>query len=87
MNAVHIRTKGFHCKACPKVIEKAIGAMPGVVEVTSVHSMGLTSVLYDEVAVDSVDLCARIRAAGFGAEVYGAQSHHMTSSTEDDSRG
>lgn len=68
--ALHIRTAGFYCKACPKVVENAIGSVPGVADVIAVHSMGLTSVLYDPSIVDAETLCKKIRSAGFGAEVY-----------------
>ena len=67
--ALHIRTTGFYCKACPVVVERAIGALPGVSDVTAVRSMGLTSVLYDPALIDAATLCARIRSAGFGAEI------------------
>jgi len=70
MNAIHIKTSGFYCKACPKVVEKALCAVEGVEDVVSVQSMGLTSVLFDPDTVDAAELCARIRAAGFGAEIY-----------------
>ena len=70
MNAVHIRTTGFYCKACPLVVEKAIGSLPGVADVVAVKSMDLTSVLYDPTITDSETLCSRIRAVGFGAAVY-----------------
>jgi copper chaperone CopZ len=69
--AVHIKTVGFYCGACPKVVEKAIGSMPGVVDVVSVRSLGLTSVLYDSETTDRQQLCERIRAAGFEADVVG----------------
>jgi len=70
MNAIHIKTSGFYCRACPKVVEKALGAVIGVEDVVSVGSLGLTSVLFDPDKVDAVSLCSRIRAAGFGAEIY-----------------
>jgi len=69
-SAVHIKTTGFYCGACPRVVENAIGTMPGVLDVVTVRSMGLTSVLYDPDLTDSEILCARIRSAGFGAEAY-----------------
>ena len=69
-NALHIKTTGFYCKACPLVVEKALSGMTGVSDVKAVRSMGLTSVLYDPSLTDAQSLCARIRSAGFGAEVY-----------------
>lgn len=69
-SALHIRTTGFYCKACPKVVENALRREHGVFDVVAVHSMGLTSVMYDPEVVDAESLCARIRGAGFGATVY-----------------
>jgi len=70
MDAVHIKTSGFYCGACPVVVERALRTLPGVVDVVAVRSMGLTSVLFEEDRVTKQDLCARIRKAGFGAEVF-----------------
>lgn len=70
MDAVHIKTTGFYCRACPLVVEKALRAIDGVQDVVSVRSMGLTSVLFDPDRVDALALCERIRRAGFGAEPY-----------------
>jgi len=67
--AVHIRTAGFYCGACPKVIEKALAATDGVIDVVAVRSLGLTSVLYDSELIDREELCERIRNTGFLAEV------------------
>lgn len=70
MEAVHIKTVGFYCGACPKVVEKAVGSLDGVADVIAVRSMGLTSVLYDPDVVNRATLCERIRKAGFAAQVY-----------------
>lgn len=67
--AVHIKTAGFYCGACPKVVEKALGSTDGVLDVVAVRSLGLTSVLYDEERIDRETLCERIRSSGFVAEV------------------
>lgn len=66
--AVHIKTAGFYCGACPKVVEKALAATDGVLDVVSVRSLGLTSVLYDTDRIDRESLCQRIRKSGFRAE-------------------
>lgn len=66
--AIHIKTAGFYCGACPKVVEKALSVVPGVLDVVAVRSLGLTSVLYDTDGVDRESLCERIRAAGFEAD-------------------
>lgn len=73
MNALHLRTTGFYCGACPQVVEKALAPIPGVMQVAIVRSMGLTSILFDPAVADAEDLCARIRRAGFGAEVYSVE--------------
>lgn len=69
-DAVHIKTTGFYCKACPKVVEKALGFIDGVERVVSVHSLGLTSVMYHPERISREALCERIKRAGFGAEIY-----------------
>lgn len=85
MNAVHVRTSGFYCPACPLVVERAIGSVPGVAHVMAVRSMGLTSIMYDPTVVTPEALCARIRAVGFGAEVYQqAGSHQRTQNESED---
>lgn len=67
--AVHIRTASFYCGACPKVVEKALAATEGVIDVAVVRSLGLTSVLYDTDLTDRETLCSRIKQSGFPAEV------------------
>jgi copper chaperone CopZ len=67
VDAVHIRTEGFYCGACPKVVENALGGMEGVSDVVSVRSLGLTSVLYDPQLISRENLCERIRQVGFNA--------------------
>ncbi len=66
--ALHIKTAGFYCGACPKVVEKAVASLDGVLDVVAVRSMGLTSILYDTDRVDRATICDRIRKAGFSAE-------------------
>ncbi len=73
MNALHLRTSGFYCAACPLVVENALAPLPGVAQIAVVRSAGLTSVLYDPDVVGAEELCERIRRAGFGAEVYRAE--------------
>jgi copper chaperone CopZ len=84
MDAVHIKTAGFYCKLCPKVVEKAVGGMDGVEDVVSVQSLGITSVLFDPEKTNREKVCARIKAAGFKAEVYCPPvSHDATPRTDD----
>lgn len=75
MDAIHIKTSGFYCKACPKVVEQALGPIDGVVRVVSVHSMNMTSVMFEPERVSRDELCRRIRQAGFGAEPLCPGSH------------
>lgn len=72
--AVHIKTAGFYCGACPKVVEKAVGSLSGVLDVVAVRTMGLTSILYDTELVDRESICERIKHAGFRAEIFHAHS-------------
>ncbi len=76
--AVHIKTAGFYCGACPKVVEKAIGSLDGVLDVVAVRSMGLTSILYDTDLIDRESICERIKKSGFSAEVLGPEGDTHT---------
>ncbi|MHB9002539.1 MAG: cation transporter [Coriobacteriia bacterium] len=70
--AVHVRTAGFYCGACPRVVEKALGSLDGVLDVVVVRSLGLTSILYDTDVTDRDSICERIRTSGFGAQMLGS---------------
>lgn len=67
--ALHVKTAGFYCGACPKVVEKAVSSLAGVLDVVAVRSMGLTSILYDTDLTDRDSICERIRKSGFQAKV------------------
>jgi copper chaperone CopZ len=69
LHAVHVRTSGLRCGECTALVEQTLGHLDGVVGVTAVRSLGLTSILYDEDRVDKETIAGAIRRAGFGAEV------------------
>jgi copper chaperone CopZ len=69
MNAVHTRTDGMHCDACPPRIEADIEHVPGVKAARAYRSMHLTSVLYDPELVDAETIRDHIMSAGFDARV------------------
>lgn len=69
LHAVHIRTSGLRCKDCTALVESTLAHLDGVVGVTAVKSLGLTSILFDEALVDRETIAGAIRRAGFGAEV------------------
>jgi copper chaperone CopZ len=76
MNAVHIRTDGMHCDACPPLIESEIEHLPGVKAARTYRSMHLTSVLYDPELIDITTISDRITRAGFEAHVLtGGRAH------------
>lgn len=69
MTAVHFRTAGMHCPACPPRIERELLELPGVTRVVALRDLGITSVAYDEGTIDIHEISARISAAGFHATV------------------
>lgn len=69
MNAVHIRTGGMHCDACPPLIESELGHLPGVKDAHAYRTMRLTSVLFDPDLVDAKTIRDQIAHAGFDARV------------------
>lgn len=69
MHAVHIKTDGMHCDACPPLIESVLGHLQGVKDARAYRSMHLTSVLYDPDVVDVKTIRTQIASAGFVARV------------------
>lgn len=69
LHVVHIKTVGLQCQKCTARVEKALSHIDGVIDVTAVQSLGLTSVLFDRSLVDRGRLAREIRRAGFGAKV------------------
>lgn len=69
MNAVHIKTEGMHCDACPPRIEAELDHLPGVKAARAYRSMHLTSVLFDPDLIDADTIRDRIASAGFDAHV------------------
>lgn len=65
MNAVHIKTPGLRCPDCVTLVEQTVSHLDGVRGVTSVQSLGLTSVLFDETRIDREMIASSIRAIGF----------------------
>lgn len=68
MNAVHIKTPGLMCHDCVALVEKTLSHLDGVRGVTSVQSLGLTSVLFDETRIDREMIATSIRSIGFEVE-------------------
>lgn len=71
LHAVHVRTSGIRCQDCTALIERTLAHLDGVVDVTAVQSMGLTSILFDDALVDRETIADAIRHAGFGAKTIG----------------
>ncbi len=76
MNAVHIRTEGMFCDACPPRIEAEIEHLPGVKAARAYRTMHLTSVLFDPDLVDSDTIRYQIERVGFNARVLGESLEH-----------
>ena len=69
MTAVHIRTDGMYCDACPYRIECRLEQLPGVKAARAYRTMRLTSVLYDPELIDAETIRDQIADAGFTASV------------------
>ncbi len=69
MKAVHIRTLGLSCHECTSQVEKTVSDLDGVVSVTSIHDLGITSVMFDELRVGPETIIDSIQTAGFDVEV------------------
>lgn len=76
MTAVHIRTDGMFCDACPHRIESRIERLSGVKAARAYRSLRLTSVLYDPGLIDVDTIREQIARVGFDARVVaGGQVH------------
>lgn len=76
MNAVHIKTDGMYCDACPPRIEAELEHLPGVKAARAYRSMHLTSVLFDPDLIDADTIRDRIAGVGFDADVLaGGRTH------------
>ena len=66
MTALHLRTFGMTADS-PEgdAFEAALRSLDGVRDVASIDSMGLTSVLFDEMLADETLIVQAARAAGF----------------------
>jgi Cu+-exporting ATPase len=69
VHVIHIRTEGLRCDDCTALVEATLSNLDGVKDVTSVRSLGLTSVLFDQSLVGPETIVEQIRGAGFGAHV------------------
>lgn len=69
MTAVHIRTDGMYCDACPHRIESQVEHLSGVKAARAYRTLRLTSVLYDPDLIDADTIRTAITGAGFSAHV------------------
>jgi copper chaperone CopZ len=76
VTAVHIRTDGMHCDACPHRIETRIEHLSGVKAARAYRAMHLTSVLYDPDLIDADTIRDEIADAGFEARVVAGSRAH-----------
>lgn len=76
MHALHVRTTGMFCDACPPRIESDLEHLPGVKAARAFRTMGLTSVLFDPDLIDAATIRDRIASAGFGAQLLDPRRSH-----------
>jgi copper chaperone CopZ len=69
VHVIHVRTEGLQCDECTALVERTLSHLDGVMDVTSVRSLGLTSVLFDQSLVGRETIVEKIRGVGFGADV------------------
>lgn len=67
MQAIHIDAQGIDTDSDATFLEAVLRMLAGVVDVVTVRSMGLVSVLYDEHKITPRTILREIRATGFDA--------------------
>ena len=70
MRKVFLDITGMSCSACSSRIEKVVGRMEGVEEITVNLLTNKAQVNYDEGKLDNTAIIARIEKLGFGAAVH-----------------
>ena len=70
MRKVFLDITGMSCSACSSRIEKVVGRMEGVEEITVNLLTNKAQVTYDEGKLDSTAIIARIEKLGFGAALH-----------------
>lgn len=70
MRKVFLDITGMSCSACSSRIEKVVGRMEGVEEITVNLLTNKAQVNYDEGKLDSTAIIARIEKLGFGAALH-----------------
>ena len=60
-----IEIKGMTCSACSRAVERSLGKMEGVAEVSVNLATEKATVIYDSEMVSIEDINARIRKAGY----------------------
>jgi copper chaperone CopZ len=59
---------GMTCGGCENAVKRALGAMPGVAEVTASHRDNQVTVAFDAATVSAADIEAKIGAIGYSIQ-------------------
>ena len=70
MRKVFLDITGMSCSACSSRIEKVVGRMEGVEDITVNLLTNKAQVNYDEGKLDNTAIIARIEKLGFGAALH-----------------
>jgi copper chaperone len=62
-----LRAKGFSCPSCVQKIERQVGRLPGVAEVTVHFASARIEIVHDPQQASVHDLVAAVAAAGYRA--------------------
>ncbi|MFA6534301.1 MAG: cation transporter, partial [Patescibacteria group bacterium] len=66
-NSVDLSLSGMHCASCAKLIESAVGKLPGVSEARVNFAAEKGRVKYDETKVGVPEILAEVKRAGYSA--------------------
>jgi copper chaperone CopZ len=56
---------GMTCGGCENAVQRAVGALPGVTQVTASHRDNTVRVTYDAAAISRADIARKITQIGY----------------------
>jgi copper chaperone CopZ len=59
---------GMTCGGCENAVKRAVGAMPGIAEVTASHRDNQVVVTFDPAVVSAADIAAKIDQLGYAVQ-------------------
>lgn len=67
-STAHLAVSGMHCGSCSMLVDMTLKDLPGVIDSSTSHADGKTTVTFDDSVTDVPALIGAIRSVGYEAE-------------------